>query len=85
MGAIAGTVVFFLIWWTVLFAVLPLGITPDPEAAPAGGWRGAPTRVRVLRVVLVTTLVTVVIWFGIEWLVRSEWMSFRHGYFSMPE
>ncbi|SHI78601.1 Predicted secreted protein [Roseomonas rosea] len=84
MGLIAGTVVFFLVWWTVLFAVLPLGINPDPEAAEAGGWRGAPRQVRVLRVLLLTTFVSLVVWAGINWLVGSEWMSFRSGFFAMP-
>ncbi|MBP0445682.1 DUF1467 family protein [Roseomonas sp. SSH11] len=84
MGWVAGTVVFFLVWWTVLFAVLPIGIRPDPEAAAEGGWRGAPQHVRVLRIVLLTTLVSIVIWCGIEWLVRSDWVSFRSGWLAMP-
>jgi len=84
MGWTAGIVVYFLTWWTVLFAVLPLGVEADPEAAEAGGWRGAPRRVRVLRVVLVTTLVSVLVWLFIDWLVRSDWTSLRDGWLSMP-
>lgn len=84
MGWTAGIVVFFLVWWTVLFVVLPLGANPDPEAAEAGGWRGAPRNVRVLRVVLLTTLLSIVVWLGIEWLARAEWISFRHGWLAMP-
>jgi len=84
MGWAAGTVVFFLVWWTVLFAVLPIGIRPDPNAAEAGGWRGAPQGARFLRVVGLTTLLTVLLWIGIEVLVRSDWLSFRTGWLAMP-
>lgn len=84
MGWVTGTVVYFLVWWTVLFAVLPLGINPDPEAAAVGGWRGAPKGVRVLRVVLLTTVLSFLIWFFIEWLVRSDWLSFREGWLAKP-
>jgi hypothetical protein len=37
--------VYFLVWWTVLFAVLPFGVQPDEAGArESGGWRGAPRR-----------------------------------------
>jgi predicted secreted protein len=84
MGWVAGTVVFFLVWWTVLFAVLPLGANPDPEAELAGGWRGAPRQVRVLRIVVITTLVSLLVWLFIEWLVLADWLSFREGWLAKP-
>ena len=31
MTLVSGIVVFVLIWWTVLFAVLPIGINPAPD------------------------------------------------------
>ena len=52
-----------LIWWTVLFAVLPIGTRPV-EALTADGWRGAPEHPRLLMKVIVTTLVAGVVWFG---------------------
>jgi predicted secreted protein len=84
MGLVSGIVVYFLTWWTVLFAVLPLGVEPDAAAAEAGGWRGAPRRVRVLRVVLLTTLISALVWLLIDWLVRADWLSFRDGWLAMP-
>ena len=85
MGGVTGTVVFFLIWWTVLFAVLPWGVQPDSDASETtGGWRGAPRRPGLLRKALWTTAISAVIWIGIESLVRSDWLSFRSGWLALP-
>ena len=79
MGWFTGAIMFALVWWTVLFAVLPLGQQPESEADPISGFRGLPKAPRIGRVVVITTLVSLVIWFGCELLVRSSWLSFRHG------
>ena len=55
--------IFFLIWWVVLFAVLPFGIRSqheDGEMAP-GTDPGAPVLSRLGRKLLWTTAVAVVI------------------------
>ena len=79
MGVFTGAVLFVLIWGTVLFAVLPLGQQPEPEADPISGFRGLPKAPRIGRVVLITTLVSIVIWLGFVLLIRSAWLSFRPG------
>ncbi|MCB4822489.1 DUF1467 family protein [Roseicella aerolata] len=85
MGWVSGIVVFFLIWWTALFAVLPIGTRPNPEGDPETGWRGVPERPRLLRKVLLTTVVSAVLWLGVYVLVESEWLSFRSGWLALPE
>ncbi len=82
----SGIIVYLLVWWTALFAVLPFGTRPDPEGDPAtGGWRGTPQRPLLLRKLVATTLVSAVIWVGIYALVESDWLSFRSGWLAMPE
>lgn len=82
----SGIIVYLLVWWTALFAVLPFGTRPDPDGDPAaGGWRGTPQRPLLLRKLLATTLVSAVIWVGIYALVESDWLSFRSGWLAMPE
>ena len=85
MGWVSGIVVFFLIWWTALFAVLPIGARPNPEGDPETGWRGVPERPRLLSKVLLTTLVSAVLWLGVYALIESEWLSFRSGWLALPE
>jgi predicted secreted protein len=58
--------VFFLIWWVVLFAVLPFGVRRQDEVgeiAP-GTDPGAPALPDLRRKLLWTTLVSVVIFAG---------------------
>ena len=54
--------IYFVIWWTTLFAVLPLGIRSQLEAGEVspGSDPGAPAKTRVLKIVLVNTLVSAV-------------------------
>jgi predicted secreted protein len=85
MPVVSGLVVYFLIWWVVLFAVLPFGVRPEPDGDPVTGWRGAPSRPRPLRVVVITTLVSAVIWAGVAWVIESDWLSFRSGWWALPE
>lgn len=85
MGWFTGLVVYFLIWWVVLFAVLPIGTHPVADADPDSGFRGIPARPQLLRKVLITTLVTAVIWCAADWLISSPYISFRHGFFAMPK
>jgi predicted secreted protein len=85
MGYFNGTVLFVLIWWTALFAVLPLGTQPIAEPDQTSGWRGAPARPQIGRKLLITTLVAFVIWGCCALVIDSGWISFRHGVFSLPE
>jgi len=76
MNWLTGIVVYILVWWVTLFAILPLWITPaDPEEA--GFAAGAPRRPLMLRKVAVTTLVAAIIWLGIYVVVSEPWFSFR--------
>ena len=81
-----GIVVYTLIWWTALFAILPIGVRPDAEGDPsAGGWRGTPERPLLLRKFVATTIVSAVLWLGVYVLVESDWISFRFGWLALPE
>lgn len=85
MAWFTGLVVYFLIWWVVLFAVLPFATRPSAEPDPASGFRGVPQQPRLWRTALITTLVAAVVWAGADWLISSPYVSFRHGYFAAPD
>ena len=72
-------VVFVLVWWTVLFTVLPLWTRPSPDADQVTGWRGLPERSLIGRKLLITTAVSLLVWAGIMLVIRSPYLSFRAG------
>ncbi|EWY42130.1 hypothetical protein N825_19705 [Skermanella stibiiresistens SB22] len=76
MGWISGIAVYFVVWWTVLFAVLPWG-SHAPERAEPGMADGAPAKPRIGLKFAVTTAVSAVIWLLIHLTVTSGLISFR--------
>jgi len=76
MGWFTGVVVYILVWWVTLFAVLPLWVTPS-EPGELGHDVGAPQHPRMLPKVALTTAIAAVIWLGIFIVVSEPWFSFR--------
>ena len=76
MGWVTGIIVYVLVWWITLFAVLPLWVTPSHPDDP-GHAAGAPEKPRMLLKVAVTPAVAAVIWLAIDFVVSSPWFSFR--------
>jgi predicted secreted protein len=71
MGPITSIAVYLTLWWTVLFAVLPLGVTSHHEAGIEkgdGGDPGAPVDPKLKRKFFTTTWISAVL-FVILWLV----------------
>ena len=60
--------VYVIIWWTVLFAVLPIGVRTQGEdgAVVPGTPESAPTAPRLFRVVILTTAISALV-FGALW------------------
>jgi len=52
--------IYVVIWWTVLFAILPIGVRTQGEdgAVVPGTPESAPSAPRLVRVVVITTLVS---------------------------
>ena len=62
MGLALGMAVFFMMWWIVLFMVLPFWVhTPEPEEREDVHFNGAPAKAHILRKMLVNTLVTAIL------------------------
>ena len=76
MNWLTGIVVYILVWWVTLFAVLPLWVTPT-EPGEIGHASGAPPRPRLGLKLALTTAVAAAIWLGIYIVVKEPWFSFR--------
>ncbi len=55
--------IFFVVWWLVLFAVLPIGMRTQEEAEEVilGTAESAPAVLRLVRTAIITTIVAAVI------------------------
>jgi predicted secreted protein len=73
MGLTSAIAIFFIVWWITLFAVLPWGNRePDPDHSRVeGAEQGAPARPALKVKLVITTLLSFVIFAGIYLLVTS--------------
>ncbi len=71
-----GIVVFVIIWWLVLFCVLPWGVRQPLNLEP-GHAAGAPENPRMWLRFAVTTLIATVLWGVAYFVAASGWISFR--------
>jgi predicted secreted protein len=65
MTVFTGIAIFFTIWWTVLFSVLPIGVTSHAEAGidkGDGGDPGAPVDPKLKKKFITTTIVSTILW-----------------------
>jgi predicted secreted protein len=65
MSWFTGVAIYLTIWWTVLFAVLPLGVTTHAEAGidlGDGGDPGAPVDPKLKKKFITTTWISAVVW-----------------------
>ena len=63
MGIATNIALYLTIWWTVLFAILPIGVTSYAEAGidPGIGDPGAPVNPKLKRKFITTTWVSALI------------------------
>ncbi len=67
--------VFIIIWWVVIFAVLPWGVRPR-DKPEIGHEPSAPARPMLWRKALITTAITAVLWTGVYLLVTYNAIDF---------
>ena len=84
MGVTTYIAIYFIVWWTVIFAVLPFGVRSQHEdgAIEDGTEPGAPMRPLLLRKALVTSIIAAAIVGLFAWSVETGHL--RLDMFPMP-
>ncbi|MCA3247481.1 MAG: DUF1467 family protein [Tagaea sp.] len=77
MTIVTGIAMYAVIWWIVLFAVLPWGVRPTTEPGGRGQMAGAPEKPMMGKKVLWTTLAAAVVWLIIFGIVQSDFLPVR--------
>ncbi|SEF91754.1 DUF1467 family protein [Bosea lathyri] len=74
MTIVGGLALYFVIWWTVLFAVLPFGVHSQAETGNVteGTEPGAPVLPGLLKKALITSVIAAFV-FGLVWYA---WATF---------
>lgn len=72
MTVVSGIAIYFIIWWTTLFAILPIGLRTQAEENDVvlGTVASAPAKHRVGLAFLRTTIVSTVI-FGLYYYITQ--------------
>ena len=75
IGPLTMFAIYVVVWWVVLFAVLPLGTSSETHEPPTDGsqW-GAPKTPNLKRKFITTTWVSFLLWLFVLWLVFIGWM-----------
>ncbi len=76
MNWFSGIVVYLLIWWCVLFTVLPWKSRP-PKRPGLGHATGAPERPNLGIKFLVTTLISAFLWMCVYILIDRGFINYR--------
>ncbi len=88
MNPIFIAAIYFVVWWLVLFAIMPFGMhTQDEEGEVVlGTTRSAPVRPNLMRKAIITTIVTTILvaafvfavaYFGITVWSVADWIDLR--------
>ena len=76
MNWFTGTGIYIVIWFVVLFMVLPWGVRTADEPEP-GHATSAPIHPRLGLKVLVTTVLAGLIWLAVDYVIAHDLIDFR--------
>ena len=76
MDWFVATFVFAIVWWLILFMVLPFGATPPDEVEP-GMAPSAPAKPRIAIKLAITTVIAALVTALILWLIGSGMIQLR--------
>ena len=78
MRATSAIAIYFIIWWLVLFLVLPWGVRNAEEAGDrveAGNEAGAPVNPRLLRKAAYTTVLATIVFAAVYATITQGWIT----------
>ena len=76
MDIVSGVVVYVMLWWWVLFMVLPFG-AKAPEQVEEGHATSAPAKPRMMLKLIITTALSAILFIFVYLIIASDIFSFR--------
>ena len=75
MNIVEGIVVFIMVWWLVLFMVLPFGVR-STQTVQKGNDHGAPQKTHLKIKLIVTTIIALVLTLAYAWILKEGYLDF---------
>ena len=74
MGLTGSIILFLIIWWLILFILLPISIDNKASGITEyeGNDRGAPNNPQLLKKFIITTIISVILWFVVFLLLNND-------------
>jgi predicted secreted protein len=77
MTIATGIAMYVVVWWIVLFAILPWGVRPTTEPGGRGQMSGAPEKPMMGKKILWTSVAAAFVWALIFAIVQSDFLPVR--------
>jgi predicted secreted protein len=80
MGWATGAFVYLIVWWLVLFMVLPWGVRSiGTEDVSKGHAASAPEKPHIFAKMVATSMIAAILWLIIFAIIESDAISFRRS------
>jgi len=73
-----GFLIYMIIWWIVIFTILPIGIT-KPEKVEKGHAAGAPKNPLILKKFIITSLIAFVLWLIVFYIIKEGIFAYQYN------
>lgn len=76
MNIVTGIIVYVIIWWVLIFMILPIGVNSTEKPRDGMAW-GHPSNIKLAKKCLLTTVLSGILWLGVYTLTQSHLFNFR--------
>jgi len=72
-----GFLIYVIIWWIVLFTILPFGIK-KPDKVEKGHADGAPQNPFIVKKFIITSLIAFILWLIVFYIIKNQFFVFDY-------
>ena len=72
-----GFLVYMIIWWIVIFTILPIGIKKQDEVMK-GHAEGAPKNPLILKKFIITSIIAFIIWLVVFYIIKEGIFAYQY-------
>ena len=78
MSITGSVVIYVIIWWIVFFSILPIDVNRKKNLKVEGEDPGSPENPKIFKKFIYTTLISIVIFLIIYYLVQYNYLNLRN-------